>query len=170
MHPLIGFYRGDAPDHRGRSLDDIIAQDDEWMERTHDFIQWLFPLREPSPVNPAAPTIDAEVIAAFGSQPSLRARLQASLDRMLSFYGLQRSGGLVVTAPDFADRKLIWFVNETHNDRRLTRILRSCATLGLVDEAERLLGCLETLRATEPDCGVGATVFRYWRDALKRPL
>lgn len=170
MNRLLAFYRGQAPDDRFRTIGSILTRDDAWFEHTHDFIQWLFPLREASPVNPGAPTVDAEVIAAFGSEPALRERLIASFERMLRFYGLERRGALILTASNFPARKHDWFVRETHNDRRLTRILRSSATLGLVDEAELLLGCLETLRVTEPDCGVGATAFRYWRDALKRPL
>jgi hypothetical protein len=48
---LLAFYRGQAPDDAGRWLKDIWEWDDEQLETTHDFIQWLFPLPEPSRFN-----------------------------------------------------------------------------------------------------------------------
>lgn len=169
MNRLLDFYRGRGPDDRGRLLAEILCRDDDWLEATHDFIQWLFPLREASSVNPFAPLADAEVRAAFASDEALRRKLLASFDRMLVFYGLERRGELIVTSANWAARKGNWFTQGTHNDLRITRILKCLAMLGLRDWAERFLGCLETLRVAEPDCGIGATAFRYWRDALRRP-
>lgn len=169
MSRLLDFYRGTGADHRGRMLAEVLGRDDEWLEDTHDFIQWLFPLREPSGVNPFAPRVDDEVRDAFAADPALRARLLASLDRMLAFYGLVRSADGIVKSPDWPERKADWFLRSTHNDLRITRILKSLCLLGLREFAERLLGCLETLRVAEPDCGIHATAFRYWRDALRRP-
>lgn len=169
MNRLVEFYRGAGRDHRGRRLDEILARDDDWLEGTHDFIQWLFPLREASGVNPFAPLVDDEVRDAFDADPALRARLRTSLDRMLAFYGLVRSADGIVKSPDWPERKGNWFLASTHNDLRITRILKSLSLLGLRDDAERLLGCLETLRVAEPDCGIGATAYGHWRDALRRP-
>src|SRR5690606_20976501 len=80
MKPLIAFYRGAGRDHRGRTLDEILRHDDDWLERTHDFVQWLFPLREPSGANPFAPLVDDEIRDAFDADAALRASLLASLD------------------------------------------------------------------------------------------
>jgi len=63
--PLVMFYLGSHPDHRGWLLSEILDQDDLWLEATHDFIQWLFPNREPSRVNAHAPILTSGVIAAF---------------------------------------------------------------------------------------------------------
>ena len=169
MNPLLAFYRDAGRDHRGRTLDEILRRDDDWLERTHDFVQWLFPLREPSGANPFAPLVDDEIRDAFDADAAMRARLLASLDRMLAFYGLVRSADGIVKSPDWPARKRNWFLCSTHNDLRITRILKSLSLLGLREWAERLLGCLETLRVAEPDCGIGATAFGYWRDALRRP-
>ena len=75
---LIRFYDGTGTDHRGRTLADIHAYDHDALERHHDFIQWLFPLPEPSPVNPLAPRLTAEAIDAFHARPELRRALLAS--------------------------------------------------------------------------------------------
>ena len=52
---LIEFYLGQRPDSAGRMIDEILVWDDELLEDTHDYIQWLFPFFEPSPYNPTPP-------------------------------------------------------------------------------------------------------------------
>ena len=166
MNRLLAFYAGNGPDHRGRFLRDILQRDDAWLEATHDYVQWLFPLHEPSSVLPSAPTIDAEVAAAFAADLRLRETLHACLLRMLSFYGLADGDGRMVKGANWTARKSNWFTRPTHNNLRITRILKSLCALGLRADALRLATCLETLRREEPDCGVGTTAFDYWREAV----
>jgi len=166
MNRLLAFYAEAGPDHRGRYLRDIMRQDDWWLETTHDYVQWLFPLYEPSGVLPSAPLIDSETVAAFAADERLRQRLHASFLRMLSFYGLSERDGRIATGPNWAQRKAGWFTRPTHNSLRITRMLRSLCALGLRAEAERLEACLQALRTSEPDCGVGAEAFGYWRAAV----
>lgn len=45
---LVSFYAGASPDDSGRYLRDTHIWPDDRLERTHDYIQWLFPLREQS--------------------------------------------------------------------------------------------------------------------------
>lgn len=163
---LLAFYRGSGVDDRGRRLHEILAHDDRWLEATHDFIQWLFPLREPSGVTPDAPLIDAEVAQAFAHDDDLRERLRASFDRLLAFYGLRRSDGRIEPSPQWPARRGNWFIRPTHNNLRITRILKSCVALGLRDEASQLLDALERLCADKAVCGVGETALAYWREAL----
>lgn len=166
MNRLLAFHAGSGPDHRGRYLRDIVRQDDRWLETTHDYVQWLFPLHEPSSVLPSAPTLDADVIAAFAADERLRQTLHKSYLRMLSFYGLAERDGRIVKGANWAERKANWFVSPTHNNLRITRILKCLCALGLRADAERLAAGLEALRTAEPDCGVGATTFDYWRGAV----
>ena len=166
MNRLLAFYSGQGPDHRGRYLRDVVQQDDRWLETTHDYVQWLFPLREPSGVLPSAPLVDAEVAAAFAADERLRLALHASFLRMLSFYGLNDRDGGIGKAPNWAERKADWFTRPTHNNLRITRMLKCLCALGLRADAQRLAACLEALRSSEPDCGVGAASFDYWRGAV----
>ena len=129
---ILSFYGGAGEDHAGRRWDDILRWPDERLEQVHDFIQWLFPLPEPSPVNPLAPVLDRETIAAFAARPELRANLRASLERMLRFYGLDlRDGPTVTRTANFAARARNWLTPNNHNHLRITRILRCCWLLGL---------------------------------------
>ena len=52
--PVTAFLEGEGMDARGRSIFDVLGMDNVALERTHDFIQWLFPLPEPSAAVPAA--------------------------------------------------------------------------------------------------------------------
>lgn len=166
MNALLTFYVGGTPDARGRLLAEITRQDDDWLEMTHDYIQWLFPLEEPSRVTPWAPTVTREVREAFHQDELLRRHLKASFLRMLRFYGLAYRDGQIAQGTNWQERKHDWFTEPTHNNLRITRILKSLALLGLRPLAEDFLGALDSLRVTEPDCGVGEKAFRYWRAAL----
>ena len=55
MSPISRFYDGQGADNRGRTLAEIQALDDRRMEYIHDFIQWLFPTRQPTGANPDPP-------------------------------------------------------------------------------------------------------------------
>lgn len=166
---LLPFYRGEAPDARGRMLAGILAWDDAQLEIVHNYIQWLFPLPERSAFNPAAPILTPDDIAAFGADRRLRANLLTALRRMLAFYGLSLnetgSGPMVRRAPDFAHQTGNWLKPGNHNLLRLTRIMRSLASLGLPDHARALQSTLLDIAANEGCDAVSETTLAYWRDA-----
>ncbi|MCU1334989.1 MAG: opioid growth factor receptor (OGFr) conserved region [Bryobacterales bacterium] len=163
--PLVEFYSGRAPDHAGRFLKQIQQWPDERLEAVHDFIQWLFPLDEPSPVNPLAPVLDRETVDALVTQPELRENLRVSFLRMLRFYGLQRSPTTIERAANFQERAANWLHPGNHNHLRITRILKSLTLLGLAEEARAFLKCLETIYADEPG-KISAVSLRFWRAAI----
>src|SRR5579864_9305486 len=165
---LVEFYSGHAPDHAGRFAGQIQQWPDERLEAVHDFIQWLFPLAEPSPVNPLAPALDRETIEAFAARPELRQNLRESFLRMLRFYGLEMRPGpppAIERGANFPERAAHWLHPGNHNHLRITRILKSLALLGLAEEAGALLECLETIRAAEPG-RISAVSVRFWRAAI----
>jgi len=86
---IIGFYSGTEPDHRGRYLHEIQSWPDDQLEAVHDYIQWLFPLPEPSGFNLAAPVLDRESIQEFRTRPELQQKLRRSFLRLMNFYGLR---------------------------------------------------------------------------------
>ena len=162
------FYRGDGRDHRGRSLSDIHGFDFYELEFNHDYIQWLFPLPEPSGANASAPLLSKEDIAAFQSDQALRKTLQQSFLLMLQFYGLdlfERDGHLeIMRSASFDERSGLWLTAGNHNFLRISRILRSLSLLGLGAYARAFLECLETIYAENPTT-VGTTTIGYWRSA-----
>lgn len=167
MSPLLAFYLGSHPDHRGRLLADIVEQDDDWLEYTHDYIQWLFPLEEHSRAVPSAPILRPDDVRAFREDALLRDHMRAALHRMLAFYGLALVDGKVQKAPNWAQRSGNWFTEATHNDLRVTRILKSLMTAGLEHEARAFHTCLKTLCADEPTCGVPLASREFWSRAVE---
>src|SRR5438045_7738196 len=89
---ITQFYSGAQPDDRGRYLNDIQKWTDDELERVHDFIQWMFPLRERSGVNYTAPVLDEATIREFKSRPELQDKLRSSFLRMVKFYGMEIAG------------------------------------------------------------------------------
>ncbi|XP_055964094.1 opioid growth factor receptor [Sorex fumeus] len=134
--PNLSFYRNETrflPD--GHFIEDILQNwkdDYDRLEDNHSYIQWLFPLREPG-VNWHAKPLTLEEIEAFKSCPEAQERLVRAYELMLGFYGIRledRGTGRLRRAHNYLAR----FQNlncHSHNNLRLTRILKSLGELGL---------------------------------------
>jgi len=169
--PIVVFYSGGV-DRNGRTLREILAWGDATLEGVHDYIQWVFPTRQPSGVNPFAPLVTTETVRAFAADADLRRALLDAFTRMLRFYGLRRMAhddGAVRVAIDetrFADRAEHWLRPNNHNHLRLTRIMESLAALGLAQDAKALQRCLLEDIAGGPCADrVSAATVRFWRIA-----
>ncbi|XP_072308943.1 opioid growth factor receptor-like [Eucyclogobius newberryi] len=101
------------------------------LESVHSYIQWLFPLQEPG-VNSEASTLTKEEIREFCHNDLAKKNLLESYKLMLDFYGIElcdEKTGEVKRAQNCIDR----FINlnrNTHNNLRITRILKCLGTLG----------------------------------------
>jgi hypothetical protein len=162
---LLAFYRGEGPDAAGRTIDEVWAFDHRRLEMVHDFIQWLFPLPEPSRFNPDAPLLTADDIAAFRHDPELRRRAVRSLDLMLDFYGLERTDGEIRRGKNFA--KAHWLTALNHNHLRLTRILLFLRHAGLEGEAQAFFACLADIAAHEGRGAISERTLAFWNEAVR---
>jgi hypothetical protein len=167
---LVAFYRGDGRDHRGRLLSHILGFDFDELEFHHDYIQWLFPLTEPSGANASAPLLSKADIATFTSDESLRQTLLRSLELMLQFYGFElvRQENIVevVRGAGFNERINLWLRRGNHNFLRISRILRSLSLLGLQKYAVAFLKRLQDIYVENAPV-IGATTMEYWRRAVE---
>jgi Opioid growth factor receptor (OGFr) conserved region len=169
---LVGFYSGLGSDDRGRFLTEIQNWSDVQLERTHDYMQWLFPLVERSAFNSRAPILDAKTIDEFRRRPELRANFGISFMRMLSFYGFElvRDDVLrVLPSRSFAEQAENWLRPSNHNHVRITRILKSLRLLGLGDEAAAFLRCLTALygkELTRAEPRISEQTFYHWQSAM----
>lgn len=166
-HALIDFFYFGGTDDQGRTLDFILNQPDDWLESTHNFIQWLFPLRERSGANPNAPLFDNELLGAFRLYSAGPEQMVRAFDRMLRFYGLQRDDLVITKASNWNERKGYWYVGPTHNDLRISRIIKSMSISRLVEYSESLLDALHIL-AGESDCGFSREAIEFWESAIDR--
>ena len=162
---LVCFYRGSDGDHRGRRIDDILSWNDQALESVHDYIQWLFPLDEPSAFNVSAPLVTIADREAFRTDPTLANNLRRSFDRMLAFYGLELVDEQVRRGTNWTERSEVWLHPHNHNYLRLTRILKSLKLLGQPDLAQALGEALLSEYRRSPD-RVGATTADYWKAAV----
>jgi hypothetical protein len=144
----VSFLTGEGRDHRGRSLEDVLAFDDSLLERNHDHIQWLFPLPEASRFNLDAPVLTPAALAELAASAAAKGNLRRARDRMLAFY---RSNDHWLTAFD-------------HNHLRITRIIRCLALVLGADEARAFHDEIRALAANAGD-PVNAQSLNYWREA-----
>jgi hypothetical protein len=163
----MDFYRGNSPDSEGRRLMEVWAFSDDDLELAHDWVQWLFPLREPSRFNPDAPLLTDEEVAAFQTDPLLHGNLRRSFERFLAFLGLEWiEGGRVTEGPNFPARVPEVWSYPNHNWLRITRVLSSLRLLGLGDEARALYDRLKALY-TSRRFPITADTFKYWSEAVQ---
>lgn len=165
MQPIVAFYEETGRDAEGRTLSEILAWDDDALEEVHDYIQWLFPLREPSRFNPDAPLLDPAQAAVFQNTPGLQRKVRQAFERMLTFYGMAMKDGSVVRGTNWDVRSREWISPLDHNFLRITRILTSLRLLGLRSEAQAFHRALDEI-AREYPAEVGNSVY-YWRDATQ---
>ena len=106
---VLGFLNGTAADIHGRTFDDVMAFSDEQIERTHNFVQWLFPLNEPSLSVPGSPCLsDAEITTIKDSGVAV-----ANLNMAANWF------------LDFLVRNQHWIKPYDHNQLRITRVIKS---------------------------------------------
>ena len=163
---VLEFLRGSRPDWQGRQLDDILRQDDIWLEEDHHYIQWLFPLLVESEAV-FAPVIRRYELAELRDDQRAQEVMLRSLNRLLEFFGLvldQSDGKLVVSRSErFEERKPVWITPGNHNYRRISRILGSLVLAGLKPYAEAFLMGLEALESEE----IESTALWYWRQSVR---
>lgn len=171
MSDLLEFLRGKGRDGAGRRLSDIWAMNDAELERSHDYIQWMFPLAEASAANPAAPTLSADEIELIRKDQAIRANMRRSLDRMLGFFGFAWGGDrrALVLSPYFPQQAATWLSTGNHNFLRVTRILRSLNLVGEQDSARAFLAALEAIYKRGYSRVIGPRSLELWQQAIEPP-
>lgn len=175
---LIDFYK-DRGNARGAGTFQQMVDcwNDEMWELNHDFIQWLFPLVNPSMFNPDAPCITPQEVRYFRLYEPMKAKVFRALLRFLRFVGLELERidegdysepyeryRIVVKKAAFFDKKEAIWKHPNHNWLRITRVIASLYMLGLETEAKALFDCLCQLYNE----GYGTEEsFRYWQKAAE---
>ena len=113
MTEIVSFLEGKSPDHRGRILAMLLQQTDHQAETTHDYIQWLFPLDEPSRSVNGAPVLTELEIDQIRQSSLAQANLAKSARWFLGFL----------------ERNDYWITKYNHNHLRITRVIKSLRLL-----------------------------------------
>ena len=117
---ITGFLEGKTPDHRGRMLAMILQQTDHQAETTHDYIQWLFPLDEPSRSLMSAPVLNELDIEDIRHSELAQQNLVKSASWFLGFL----------------ERNDHWITKYDHNHLRITRVIKSLRLLASDEVAD----------------------------------
>ncbi|MGY4878158.1 opioid growth factor receptor-related protein [Vreelandella aquamarina] len=161
---LLDFMKGERADHQGRMIEDIWALSPFWLEHTHDYIQWLFPVPEASRFNQFAPVLTPTVQEAFNADNVLKAQQRQSLDIMLTFFGLERDALSITDSPELSIETHIWLKAGGHNHLRITRIIRSlslCHQEALARRFQQAVIEIGTGKGV-----VSQTSVSYWQNAF----
>lgn len=162
--PIISFYRGEGADCEKRRIDEIWNWDVSKKESAHDYIQWLFPLKEMSKHNPRAPILDEEMITIMKNDETIIYNLKTSFATMMKFYGLQYTYETrsVEFADNFTERAKVWLTPGNHNFLRITRILTCLKIFDLHEEATCFLNILTKIKDKYPCC---QSSYAFWVSA-----
>jgi len=169
---LLAFMRGSGTDAEDRTLDQILAFDDQLWNCCHNHMQWVFPTEEPSKFNEDAPLLDEQAQLVFKTDCAIQHNLRRTLHRWLIFLGLDAADGDIVAgqpirvrkAPNFDKRILsCWRGPSNHNWRRISRVLRCLDLTGLQQEKQAFFDCLLEIVAEHPGMIDDDTV-RLWHD------
>src|SRR6056300_1424205 len=106
---ILAFLLWSGPDSLGRRLSDIWAFSDTEIERTHNFIQWIFPLAEPSLSVPGSPTLTSCDIAVLRLSDAAKTSIVKSGDWYTAFLS----------------KNPHWKARYDHNHLRVTRAIKS---------------------------------------------
>ena len=118
---ITEFLNGTGIDHQGRFITDIWKFSDRDIEYKHDFIQWVFPLTEPSMSVFGAPVLDQKDIDTILLSEVARTNITKSADWFLGF--LRRNEH--------------WIKAYDHNHLRITRTIKSLRLLVGDEEANK---------------------------------
>ena len=120
MIDIVGFLEGKTPDHRGRMLSTLWNQTDDDAENNHDYIQWMFPLDEPSQAISGAPVLNDFDIDEVRENQLAIGNLEESARWFLGFL----------------ERNDHWITNYDHNHLRITRVIKSLRLLASDEAAD----------------------------------
>ena len=146
---LIDFLEGSGCDAAGRYIEDVWAFDDRQIERTHDYIQWLFPTVKPSQSNFSAPTLSEADIRRLREGGTAASNILKSQEWFLSFLLRQNS----------------WVSAYDHNHLRISRVIECLGIVGLDHRA-----FLEKVMASHPNIDqiVSQRSQNYWISAARQ--
>lgn len=143
------FLHGTGTDNNGRTLDFILAQNNDWLEREHSYIQWVFPLLEESQQVHDAPFLTTDDVVAIKADTVALENQKRALARIIQFF----------------NETTLWLNEMDHNHLRITRILKSLRLLQSLELAEGTYNLLIE-KAHANGAHILPENIAYWTDAL----
>jgi len=142
------FLLNKSTDHKVRLLEDIYKFSDNEIEGTHDFIQIVFPLAEPS----------------YWSSNKYFIKTQNEIDNLSRSKNVKNS--ILKSASwyiAFLKKNKYWKHRNNHNLKRITRMIKSVRLIvgdTDADTVKKEIICIENIETL-----VGQKSFQYWETA-----
>lgn len=159
---IYKFLSGEESDKYGRNIREIWDYDEKLLERSHDYIQRLFPTTEKS-IFENAPVIDPKKDKNKINNKIIKENMKKSLNVMLDFYGFEYKN----TIQPKSDAKFKWISKKNHNYLRITRILTSLRIFGLEKEAKDFYQALILLSKEK---NIDEVSLQYWKNAMEEKI
>jgi hypothetical protein len=161
---LYTFYKNSNPTKTGYYFEDILKWNDEKLEKTHDYIQYLFPLPDVSKYNKDAPVLTDNDIILFKYDDQIKKNIIRAFIRICKFFGI-----VVKSYKPFGmewNGKDIWITKNNHNFLRITRILKFLIIMGMEDLAFLLFLNLCEIYKQKQDI-ITEKTWEFWKNTIK---
>ena len=146
---IYKFLKGLEPDDKGRLIHQIWDFSDTEIEGTHDFIQRIFPLNEPSTMSLNKFYVeDSALIERIRMDPIITNNFIASKNFFLGFLS----------------RNDQWQRYHNHNQLRITRVIKSLLLFVSRDEAESFYQ--DVLSLINSNASISTKAYEHWDHAL----
>ena len=147
MYKFYDFLIGGV-DHAGRTHAFICDQSDEWIESTHDFIQWLFPIENERSRGASIPDLTDEEVEMIKESEEAQKSMLLSASRMRRFWSKNQH----------------WVTEHDHNHLRITRCIKSLRLLVGDEEAQKMKIWLSSVLGPNAKL-ISSTSLNYWKNA-----
>jgi|GEM_PF-2948598 len=176
---LIGFQLAAVPDIHGNYIDDLWANDNQWMEDQHNYVQWWFPIETIGMGDGIkAPRFLPSTTAILTKNPQILASVQGimreSFSRKARFWGQKliyerNASSVKLEKLEGDDEK--WernWIKKTHNYLRMSRFLTSLRLFGLIPERDALWEYLTAVKDKEDNADLTKSYEGYWKKAAQK--
>jgi hypothetical protein len=154
MNELTNFFEDrDYVNTAGFSINDYLSWDNPILENKHDYIQWIFPLNEPSVYNPNCPILDDELVKYFNNSNEIIETHKLCIEKIYKF--LQLDGSQLLP---------FWWTINNHNSLRVSRIIKSSRLLGNSELSDKIY---ESVMNFNKICPMRPITVWYWNEAIK---
>ena len=144
---ILEFLCGRKPDLMERNLSDIWSYDDKQIEETHDFIQFLFPLNEPSKSSFHGFYLTEDDVCKIIESSEAKTNIIKSSEWFIGFL----------------DRNRIWLEGYNHNQLRITSVIKCLRLLVGDDVADQWRDKVTSM--IKNNSNIPDESLTYWRNA-----
>ena len=147
MYKFYDFLSGGV-DHAGRTHAFICDQSDDWIESTHDFIQWLFPIEDERNRGASIPDLTDEEVEMIKESEKAQKSMLLSASRMRRFWSKNQH----------------WVTEHDHNHLRITRCIKSLRLLVGDEEAQKMKVWLSSVLGPNAKL-ISKSSLKHWKEA-----